>query len=358
MLDEATVLRRCYVPPWDNSTFEKRFYSIDWPAFARYVWRAVFSVTGWRWPEFDDEHYEFDGRFPLNPRNIRPYEGGQVPRDAVRVLRIVAAGFLTLACFAMAAMALDATGSAFAGVAAALPLLLHPAAGQWLVGYPGTDAVILFWMLLFAALWVGYHKRRALTRLSAVLVMAFVAGLAAGTKINGGLLTAAFAPCLALYSRGWRRLWAPLLFCGVAFLVFVAVNPVLWQPGAGGLVQGIRDIFARRLEVMKRQENLNILPRVAYFQARRFLLPVVPWAALALYLARREKWFVPAVWWSAAVFLGSYFALNRYDPRLGFPLDAALTVPTMLAALHVIRRLRERLTVRMAARKDKAEGPA
>jgi hypothetical protein len=335
MFDEATVVRRCYVSPWDNSTHEKRFYSTDWPAFGRWVWRGVFHFTGWRWQEFDDEHYVFLPNRPLYPGNIILAKGQGVPRAPVYVLRIVAAVFVAGTCLAMFAIASKATRSALAGLLGGAVLLLHPAVKRWLVGYPGTDAMILFWMVAFLALWIAFHARGTAGRPRNVLVMAVVAGLAAGTKINGGLLTAAFALYLVVCGKEKSRLWLAAVFCAVSFLVFVAINPVLWQPGGGGLVQGMRDIFARRFDVMKEQLRLHAQPRWAYFDKRLVLLPAVPWAVFVVYLVRREKWLVPAAFWSAVIFAGSYFALNRYDPRLGIPLDAAVLAPITIATLSV-----------------------
>jgi len=359
MFDEATVIRRVHVSPWDNSTYEKRFYSTDWPALARWVWRGIFAAGGRRWEEFDDEHYEFRRETPLFPGNIRLLEGERAPRGPVYLLRATAGVFLAGACAAVFFIALRAAGSRAAAFAAALPILFHPATGKWVIGYPGTDAMILFWMVLFLALWMRFHAAGTATRPSRALVMAAVAGLAAGTKINGGLLTVAFAAYLAVNCRGFRRVWLTAAFAAVAFVVFVAINPVLWQPGGGGLVMGIRDILARRVEVMRDQERLHPAARSMYFDARLWALPLVPWAGLAIYLVRRGKWVVPTAYWSIIIFAGSYVTLNRYDARLGFPLDAAVLVPATVAALAAFTGLWKKYrrgTNAEAAEEGKADG--
>ena len=353
MLDESTVVRRCYVSPWENDTYEARFYSTDWPAFGRWVWRGVFAVTGWRWEEFDNEHYVFQKDRPLFPGNIDILNGELAPRGPVYVLRGVAAAFVVMTCVVIFWLGRMVTGSDAAGLVAPAGILLHPAMGQWLIGYPGTDAMILFWMVAFLALWVKLHLAGKALTVRQVMLMAVVAGLAAGTKINGGLLTVAFAGYLAAHGRGWSRWWMPAVFGAAAFVVFVALNPVLWQPGGGGVVAGIREILARRLDVMKDQEQLRPMARFAYFETRARLLPLLPWAGFVFYMRRRDKWLAPAAWWAVAVFAGSYAALNRYDARLGFPLDAAVIVPTTLATLCV---LVEALRRRGAAREQQGAG--
>ena len=337
MLDESTFIRRVYVSPWDNSTYEKHFYSIDWPAFSRWVCRGVFAVTGRRWQEFDDEHYIFDRQSPSYPGNIRLFDGERAPRGPVYVVRVVDACFLAMACAAAFFLGMRVVGSALGGLAAGLPFLFHPAAGQWLIGYIGTDAMLLFWMVAFVALWVRFHLSGTACTASRVMILAAVAGLAAATKINGGLLTVAFAWYLVARGKGRTRFLLAPAFCAVAFLVFVALNPVLWQPGGGGLVEGMKDIFARRADVMKNQEFLNPLPPISYFATRWALWPLIGVAGAALYFVRREEWLVPVSYWAVTVFAGSYFTLNRYDARLGFPLDAAVIIPTTLATLVVIR---------------------
>ncbi len=370
MLDEATVVRRAYLGPWRNATYEERFYSIDWPAFARWVWRGVFTVTGWRWPEFDDAHYEFDPAVPLYPKNLfpngaTPADAAACPRGPVFVLRAVSAAFLASACVVLFFLARWLFKSAGAGLAAALPVLAHPAMGQWAVGYPGTDAMLIFWMVAFLAVWTAWHASGAAWTARRVLVVALVAGLAAATKINGGLLTVAFAMYMLAFGPPRRKWWLAALFAAGAFAVFVAVNPVLWQPGAGGLVRGIRDIFARRRAVMEEQERfLAVAAPWVYFKARIAFAALVPLAAYALYRARNERWMTPVAVWSAVLAAGSYVMLNRYDARLALPIDLALAVPAVFALISLTlsqaRRLRQAtlapLPCDRAGRESESEG--
>jgi hypothetical protein len=197
--------------------------------------------------------------------------------------------------------------------------------------------MLLFWLVAFVALWVRFHLDGTAGTASRVAILAAVAGLAAATKINGGLLTVAFTWYLVARGKGRARFLMAPAFCLAAFLVFVAVNPVLWQPGGGGLVDGVKDIFARRADVMKNQEFLNPLPPFAYFARRWMLLPLAGVGGAALVYVRREEWLVPVSYWAVVIFAGSYLTLNRYDARLGLPLDAAVIIPTTLATLVVIR---------------------
>jgi hypothetical protein len=337
MFDEATFVRRAYIGPWRNTTYEERFYSIDLPAFPRWVWKGVFAVTGWHWEEMDDAHYVFDERSPIYPRNLFP-EGptaetvDAAPRGAVHIMRAVNAAFMAAACVAAFLLGLYVFRTPLAGAAAALPFLVHPGVGQWAVGYPGTDAMLLLWLVAFLALWTVYHMRGTADRPREVLFLAVVAGLGAATKINAGLLTVAFAVYTIAFGAKGRKWWLGPAFCAAAFAVFVIVNPVLWQPGAGGLVEGMRDVFARRQAVMEEQNRyLSVAAPSAYFVARAWLAPVAAVAAWAAYRARDEKWLAPAAIWGAVVAAGSYVLLNRYDLRLALPIDFALMMPAVLA---------------------------
>ena len=91
----------------------------------------------------------------------------------------------------------------------------------------------------------------------------------------------------------------------------------------------------------------------AYFGTRWFLLPLAPWIIFLFYLARRQPWLAPVLWWRSVIFIGSYVVLNRYDPRLGFPLDAALIVSTTMAALFAASESWKRLRSRWTPAKDK-----
>ena len=344
MFDEATVIRRAYVGPWRNATQEERFYSIDWPAFARWAWSGVFAVTGWHWEEIDDEHFVFDERAPIYPRNLFP-EGptrktvDAAPRGAVYVLRGVSAAFLTGTCIAAFLLGLRIFRTPLAGVAAAVPFLAHPGIGQWAIGYPGTDAMLIFWLVAFLALWTVYHLRGTADRPKEAIVLAVVAGLGAATKINAGLLAVAFALYLVAFGASPRKWWLAPVFCAAAFGVFVIVNPVLWQAGAGGLMEGMRDIFARRQAVMENQNRyLNVLAPTAYFAARMWLAPVAAVAAWAVYRARNDEWLTPAAVWGVTVAAGSYVLLNRYDVRLALPIDFALLMPAVLALTALFAR--------------------
>lgn len=338
MLDEATVVRRAYLSPWRNETYEERFYSVDWPAFARWTWRGAFLITGWHWEEFDDEHYEFQPETPLFPANIRLFDTEDrevAPRGPVYVLRTTAAVFMTGGCVLVFFLGALVCRSTAAGVAMAVPFLVHPGVVRWAIAYPGTDAIILFWMLAFLLLWVVLHRSGAAVRPGGALLMAVVAGLAAATKINGGLLTVAFAMYLLVYGEKKTNWWLIPAFCAAAFAMFVAINPVFWKPGAGGVIEGLRDVFARRAEVMEVQRKyLNITARSEYFKERWYLLaaavPALAWAAPKV---RQGDWLAPAAIWSVTIALGSYAMLNRYDIRLALPIDMAVMVTPLLALL-------------------------
>jgi len=237
---------------WRDPAWSEHFYARTNPAAGKLVFGAALALAGER-PDGG-----LQGRFDAlwrAPAELRR----EVPDAALRAGRRASACFGALACAALALVAAS-LGGLGAGLAAALLLLGH-AVFATVSRRALTDSLLLLWIalapLVFAAAlralrgaWSGAPGRRpGALLLRAVLAPALVVALAAGTKPNGALLGVAYALALAaaalLPAAGAgaaRRLAAAAGVAAaastLAFGLFVASNPYLWDAPWARLVEG------------------------------------------------------------------------------------------------------------------------
>ena len=269
--------------PW-----EVNYWTLTQPPISRYVMGAAIRASGNEIPPLDVTHRIEEARGPNRERYLDPAfyqdekrlaEERRVDRPRPEVLRAARAPMVVFGAGAAVLLFLigRALGGIVGGIVAAALLLWTPLALQ-LVPRAHAEAPLMFFTLL--GLYLALLAARAATtpcaasylRLGALVGV--VVGIAGATKLSATLAMAtlgAFA-CWALAVRWWAARRAPTarldagapvatlaadrswrwaaLAAALSLVMFVAVNPFLWQDPVGRTLAMLRfrqqEMFGQR----------------------------------------------------------------------------------------------------------------
>jgi len=331
-LDENLGLERISRSPAQFDVPLDHYYAIDHPALFRWINRAVLGALGVEIGEVPRTDHTQSVKWNVNHR--------AAPRHVVRILQRANAAALVGALAALFFVARAALASDLWGFLVAAPLGLSTNFGVYVGGYIWTDAYLAFFLAWALFFWVLFGLSPEPTRVWRIVVMGIVVGLAVSTKLNAGLLLAAYVAYLAVVCKGWGRIWRAAFFVAVAFAVFAAVNPVMWRGGplwwwhiAGEIVRHRFNVIEMHAE---RFGESAFTGRLAKIFPMWYLLPIY---ALIVWTARGERWFLPVFLWSIFLVAGTALTINQPWKRYLMPLDMGMVVLVMLSAITLARRL-------------------
>ncbi|MHC4713415.1 MAG: YiiX/YebB-like N1pC/P60 family cysteine hydrolase [Planctomycetota bacterium] len=295
------------------------WHGIDHPALHRWVFHFLLRLTG-RMPE---QLPEADWDYSKS-RDWNVAEGRIAPAGARWLMRVTNAALMVAAAvfiYLAAARRLDPLAGFVCAVCFVDPLnvLGHTIEIVWSLG---PDP--LLWAVMTAALVVWAYRGGTL---SGTICVAVLSGLAASTKLNGAYLVIAFCAWLFLRKK-WRL---ALLAGGVSFVVFVAVNPVIWSRGVFGAPRVLYDFVAwGRLRAGLYARSFDELEGKSWFGARAVILGRFWWlwlaGAVALLAAPRLRRLGIIPFWAAFVSLGHLLTVPAPAPRYVFPIQAGLLI--------------------------------
>jgi hypothetical protein len=341
IFDDNAALQRMSVSPFDYKGEPNHLYAVDQPAIYRWVGRAVLSATS---TEIGDIP-EIEGS-DLN-WNIA---NRHAPWGPVMVLRKATGTVYLLALVALFFAARAALGSYAWGFLLGAWLALPEHLGWFVAGYIMTDAYLAFFLALSLLVWLVFHHSRNPLAPWRVAVMGVVIGLTVSSKVNGGLVLLAYITYLVIEARGAGRVLLPIVAAGVSFAVFLAINPIMLSDAPLGWLHAIRDIIARRTEVLDIHRHnfgeFGLGKRLAFLFPIWYLLPL-PAFLIFIIKARGERWFLPVCLWSAFLIVGTAATLTQGFYRYIMPVDFAIATLVTLSVASVTRRLWHReLTLR------------
>jgi len=329
--DEPLWYRRCC--RWPTEVNEPWLYkiAIDVPALNRWLYGGALrlcGLTGLPCPKAD---YSVSEKRNLTEGRIAPWEAVMVMRS-VNVLSFVGA---VLPLYVVAWLILRSRAWA---VVALLPLAFSKNIVLHIVPRVGPDALLAFTLSATLAAWVAWHLKGEGTTLKAVILLGALAGLATGTKLNGGLLVLAFCAYLVTSCKGWQRLWKPILAGASAFVAFSLINPVVIM-GRAPFYQVLVDMVRRRFVVIAgSNERAGPMSFIQFANSALPTWPMLPALAAGFIACRREGWFPPVAWWTAFLTLGTFFGINRPFPRYLGPLEIGLYFPAALCISFLASR--------------------
>ncbi|MEO6245361.1 MAG: phospholipid carrier-dependent glycosyltransferase [Opitutaceae bacterium] len=274
-----------------------------------------------------------------------------------------------LVCAVLGSLALFALGWAagdrLAGLIASQLLLLHPVSAA-AAGHAMSDTIALMFAIVAAWGVFGWYRRftdpvppALVTGLRASLLAGALLGLACGAKMNALVivLLAGVMVALTLVQRGREgagraAVWAGahgLVVLATGLVVFVAINPAIWQDFPGGLWATVAEHrYTESVQVDLRDPpptgvwaRLDAVGAMAFYGRELFvvMLGVVGWCAIQRWHDQGVRFAV--CWWGlalAVVTLWLPFAWPRYVLPL-LPPSAWLAGCALAAAW---RRLRDR----------------
>ena len=346
--DEPLWLERARILPTDWSEPLYRHWAVDIPAMNRWLWGAVLAATGqWSpageescWQLSDDgRQFLFEGRRvgqmqrtpPLTAREFGHIVGPTAPRIAVVTMRAT-----NLLCFAVALAALAWTARMALGrwapaALCTLPVMLAPTLGDQIAWQSTSgDMLMIMWAALALAAWMRFHLRGDGTSNRALAVVAALLGASVASKHCGLLPLIGFCAYAAATERGWKRLGAPLAVCGVAFVVFAALNPVIFLSRAEAPWTVCWQMAVRRKAVVAGMVAARgALAWSAIVGSGFFWWPLLPIVGAVAWRARREAWFWPLAAWAGA--LGGGMLLGITCTRAAYP---AYYAPIHLAVFY------------------------
>jgi len=309
------------------------YFCIHHPTVARLAYRVVLRSAGFCDPPAKryNDRITYDENCRLG--NILPVQMRELLR-ATNAAFVLAA--LVLAYFAL----LQVCPSRFLALLALLPIVYEPSitgAFNSTVGYIGTDAILLFMLVLFLFAWLHMGDRGP----GSAVVLGILGGLAASTKYNGVLAPLAAMAYFAVRQTGWRRVTRPLVTGAVAAAVFVALNPIYL---AGGPAWAWK-VFGDTLRVLSAGQKPEALQGMTVngFSERLllmfpdvvFLLPVV----VLMSGVWRSRGLLQVIFWAAFLMGGNLIALRLFLPTYAAPVRLAFLLALMAAALAKARNL-------------------
>ncbi len=347
--DDVLIIRRFVLPPravmpkdnaplaqigkphWGVGPVEnwEYVYSLDHPALQRWIFHYLLKWTGRMPRSLPDAEWDYDKDFKWNVD-----QGHVAPAETRRFVRVVNNIFMVIAAVFLY-VALARAVSPMAALLGALYFIGHTATVE--IGWSlGQDP--LLWMLVMSALvlWVYLGASRA-----AAISVGIVAGLAASTKLNGVFFVIAFCLWLVLKKK-WRL---ALLSGGIAFGVFIVLDPVLFSRGIFRVPQVLWEMVAWR----SWRAALYAQHFPAFAQSPRWRVIVYllayrdfPWPLLLLLVvARRLRRLEAVPFWGLSFAACHLLTVTAPVPRYIFPVQVPLVIGVIAAwwprRLHIGR---------------------
>jgi len=348
-VDEVTWAARCFLPwypgqwlgneeAWARDYPGEYYCYIHHPSVTRLVYRTALALRGVSKMPDVAYNYALDHAENLRIGNYLPSRV-RIPMRATNAVFVLAAVLLVF--FGM----LSISGNRALAALATLPIIYEPTITKTFnscVGYVGTDAILLFFIVLFWFAWLKVGRGA-----SSAALLGFIGGLAASTKYIGALLVVAAIAYYALTERGRKRVTRPLLVGAISIAVFLALNPIYLGTSISWPLKVLRDTFV----VMYRMQ-VDSAENVVYsswmitdhHEVALMLLPYLPWALPAAVLiasARRSPWFGRTVVWSGVIIAAGLAGYILFIPTYAAPCRAAFLVTLCAAALQKIRDWQE-----------------
>jgi len=357
-MDEALWFRKAQATSAHVMNPDDRFYAVDVPGFNRWIYWPMFRITGlYRVPPGEPECWSvrggriyFKGTFnnPAWPRNPTEEQfqwfvhrhGRYAPRSSMMALRFTNIAVYGVMLAALWWTARAALKSPWLALLAVSPVALTPAFNLNLafVTWSG-DIFMLAAVAVTLAAWTRFHLAGAATSRKAIIVTGILCGIAAGSKLNGILVLAAYCLYLAIVSRSFSRLANPAMAAAIAFAVFLAVDPVVFLYPDRAPWQVLTMMVVRRGQVVAdwtRREGP--LAWAEFYSHALFWWPMLPAAVWAFWKCRRRAWFLPLALWCGVMVVGTLVGVlevNRADDEYLGPVYMALYFPVAVAFISL-----------------------
>ena len=378
-IDERTWVDRSLKPLWsDDGDPRQGHYATHHPSFARIVYGSVLNSLGiyecdrplvvyamdaQRWLEVITE--TGNARHPLKTparEALVRYPQGRtgselnLPRGAYPPLEIEMPLRLVNVAFLAGMIAFVYFGFKFvfrnrlAALAGCLPIIFcypivtGPTPFTGVAPYIGADSMLLFWMAAFWYAWL----RLGGGNVWRVALLGLIGGLMVSTKVNGAFPLAGACIYFFFASRGRQRILRPLLLGGIAFAVFIAMNPIFRAGDALWMARRLRNVVTLMLKL----KHLTALQDWGQFSKWEvlsysfpywvFYLPVVA----VLLEVRRKRWLRVTATWAAPVILLNWFLIYVPFPRYAGPIAMAFLVLFGMTGLQLIADSLETLAMK------------
>ena len=319
---------------WTALGHRRYYYCVHHPSLARIVYRWTLRSAGVTSLPMEEWDYEADSAANVAMGRVLPY--------AIRTpLRMVNFSFY-LAAIILAYLGLNAVVHNRAlAVFGALAVFIDPGAARGLndaVTYIGADSALAFLTMLS---WFVWLKSPQCSLRNAVLV-GFVCGLAAATKVNGSFVLLGALGYYAAFSRGWNRLALPLAALAAAAGVFLALNPVYFGGGFGWAAKVFRDTI-RVMFYLREVTTVTAWGSYTRFEVIMATLPhlffVVPVLAICAQW-RRDVWFRVTAFWAVPPIVLNLCLVYMYMSRYATPVRTGFLVLFMSAGLKAFQTIR------------------
>ena len=344
--DEPLWFARSTVTPADVSTRERQFWAIDVPGLNRWVYWTVLTLSNLKrvqpdeahcWRVLKDKMYWQDGVKPYFDAGILPQweraHGAYAPPRVIEAMRFTNIAAFVLGLALLYAVAWRLSRSHAVSLVAVLPLVLSPLFALKLAFVTSSGDILLFTTLALV-LWLWTWKPAP--TFANVLIVGAACGLAVSAKHPGVLALGAYSVWLVWQSRGWRRILNPAIACGTAFLVFAALNPVVFLHPEASCLRVLATMSVRRA---KMAEALTVSHPMTIVTALSVLTPywaLVPLNIFAAIRAIRNVELAPLVLWSVVLWVGTILAYWLMGAAMEFylgPVEYGLFFPTAVLCL-------------------------
>lgn len=375
-IDERTWVDRSLKPLWSDDGYPRQgHYAAHHPSFARLVYGGVLNALGiyecdrpiviyamdaQRWLEVIIETGNAHHPLKTPPREalvrypegrtgleLNISRGAYPPLEIEMPLRLVnvafLAGMVAFVYFGFKFVFHNRLG-ALAGclpIIFCYPIVTGPTPFIGVAPYIGADSMLLFWIAAFWYVWL----RLGGGNVWRVGLLGLIGGLMVSTKVNGAFPLAGAGIYFFFASRGPKRILWPLLLGGIAFAVFIAMNPVFRAGDALWMARRLRGVVALML-TLKHLTALQDWGRFTKWEVLSYSFPYwvfyLPVAAVLLEVRRKRSFQVTAAWAAPTIFL-NWFLIYVPFPRYAGPIAMAFLVLFGMAGLQLIADSLEKL---------------